>query len=52
MPLRASQKMGVRHEWFGVGPKRFMKSTPEGEFLVKKVMSWEGVRREFGLRYL
>ena len=24
----------------------------EGEFLVKKVMSWEGVRREFGLRYL
>ena len=27
-------------------------SSPEGEFLVKKVMSWEGVRREFGLRYL
>ena len=25
---------------------------PEGEFFVKKVMSWEGVRREFGLRYL
>ena len=24
----------------------------EGEFLVKEVMSWEGVRREFGLRYL
>ena len=21
-----------------------------GEFLVKKVISWEGVRREFGLR--
>ena len=25
---------------------------PEGEFLVKKVLSWEGVRREVGLRYL
>ena len=24
----------------------------EGEILVKKVMSWEGVRRQFGLRYL
>ena len=25
---------------------------PESEFLVKKVMSWERVRREVGLRYL
>ena len=24
----------------------------KGEFLVKKIMSWEGFRREFGLRYL
>ena len=31
---------------------RCMLKGPEGEFLVKKVMSWEGVRREVGLRYL
>ena len=33
----------------GYGENVFFAS-PEGEFLVKKVMSWEGVRREFGLR--
>ena len=33
----------------GYGENVFFAS-PEGEFLVKKVMSWEGVRRQFGLR--
>ena len=32
----------------GEGNRLF--DTPEGELLVKKVMSWEGVRREFGFR--